>query len=373
MYQRACRVLSGTPVLMICVGLMLVRPCQAQAPDAPGRSIPSQRELVVATKEAPPFAMKARDGNWNGISIDLWRRVADELHLRYRFHEEPNVPALIDGVANGKFDVAVAALTITAARERIVDFTEPFYVTGLGIAVPVGREASWIPVVRTMTSFGFAQAIAALIGLAVAVGLLVWLFERRQNEQFGGDLKKGLSASVLWSTVAMTQRHTGDISPQTLPGRILAILWMVASIAAIAVFTATITSLLTIRHLQGTVHGVSDLSSARVGAVVGTSTEDALSRMRIGYTKFATPDDGLKALRGHSLDAFVYDKPILAWIVQQHFSSSIELLDATFQQQEYAFVLPINDPLARSISITTLDAIQSEWWEKTVFRYLGSR
>jgi ABC-type amino acid transport substrate-binding protein len=103
---------------------------------------------------------------------------------------------------------------------------------------------------------------------------------------------------------------------------------MVASIAAIAVFTASITSLLTIRHLQGAVHGVSDLSSERVGAVVGTSTEDALS-MRIGYTKFAAPEDGLRALRGHSLDAFVYDKPILAWIVLQRFSSSVELLDAT--------------------------------------------
>jgi ABC-type amino acid transport substrate-binding protein len=139
------------------------------------------------------------------------------------------------------------------------------------------------------------------------------------------------------------------------------------------VFTATITSLLTIRHLQGTVHGVSDLSSARVGAVVGTSTEDALSKMRIGYSKFATPENGLNALREHSLDAFVYDKPILAWIVRQHFSSSIELIDTTFEAQKYAFALPINHPLRKSINITALDAIQSDWWENTVFRYLGSQ
>jgi ABC-type amino acid transport substrate-binding protein len=137
--------------------------------------------------------MKGRDGSWSGISIDLWRRVADELQLRYRFHEEPNVQGLIDGVANKKFDVAVAALTITTARERVVDFTEPFYVTGLGIAVPVGREACWIPVVRTMTSFGFAQAIAALIGLAIAVGLLVWLFEQGRTNSSAATQRKGLA------------------------------------------------------------------------------------------------------------------------------------------------------------------------------------
>ncbi len=43
--------------------------------------------------------MKDADGNWEGISIDLWRRVADELHLRYRIAEEPDVQVLIDGVA----------------------------------------------------------------------------------------------------------------------------------------------------------------------------------------------------------------------------------------------------------------------------------
>jgi polar amino acid transport system substrate-binding protein len=43
--------------------------------------VPPDREIVAATKEAPPFAMKGPEGNWQGISIDLWRRVADQLHL----------------------------------------------------------------------------------------------------------------------------------------------------------------------------------------------------------------------------------------------------------------------------------------------------
>ena len=197
-----------------------------------------------------------------------------------------------------------------------------------------------MPILRTLTSFGFAQAIIALIGLALVVGLLIWFFERHHNEDFGGGLSKGLSSGVWWSTVAMTQRSTGNFGPRTVPGRIVAILWMVGSIITIAVFTASITSVLTIRHLQGTVHGVSDLSAVRVGAFVGTSTEDALSHLRITYQRFATLRDGLQALRAHRLDAFVYDKPLLAWAIQQGYSSSLELVDATFDPQEYAFALP---------------------------------
>src|SRR3974377_1951936 len=114
---------------LIVVALTLARPYRARAQDSAGVPDPTQREVVVGTKETPPFAMKAADGSWSGISIDLWRRVADDLHLRYRFAEEANVQGLIDGVSNGKFDIAVAALTVTAARERVVDFTEPFYST----------------------------------------------------------------------------------------------------------------------------------------------------------------------------------------------------------------------------------------------------
>jgi polar amino acid transport system substrate-binding protein len=361
----------GVMIALAGAVVIFAGPCRAQAPDNP--DVFTQRELVIGTKEAPPFAMKASDGTWQGISVDLWRRVADQLHLHYRFAEAPDVQSLVDGVAAGKFDVAVAAVTVTAGRERILDFTQPFYATGLGIAVPAGGEASWMPLIHTMTSFGFAQAIVALIGFALAVGFLIWFFERRHNEDFGGGVAKGLSSGVWWSTVAMTQRSTGNFGPRTHLGRIVAIVWMIASIVIIAVFTASITSALTIKHLQGAVHGVSDLSAVRVGALAGTSTEDTLSEMRITYRKFATLQDGLQALRERRLDAFVYDKPLLAWAIQQGFSSSIVLVDATFEPQEYAFAISGNNPLRRALDVAILDAIHSTSWEQTTFRYLGSR
>ena len=262
---------------------------------------------------------------------------------------------------------------MTAARERVVDFTEPYYATGLGIALRRGGEASWLPVIRAMTSFGFAQAVMALVGLALATGFVVWLIERRHNEHFGGGIAKGVSAGVWWSTVAMTQRSTGDFGPRTHLGRVVAVVWMIASIITIAVFTASVTSVITIRHLQGDVHDVSDLSSVRVGAVAGTSTEDTLTHMRIAYRTFTTPQDGLKALRARTIDAFVYDKPLLAWLIRQSFSSSIELLDKTFDVQDYAFALPSGGLLRKSVNVAVLDARRSEWWDQTTFRYLGAK
>jgi polar amino acid transport system substrate-binding protein len=331
------------------------------------------RELIVATKEAPPFAMKAADGTWQGISIDLWRRIADEKKWRYRFVEMQTVPELIDGVAASKFDIAVAALTVTGVRERVVDFTSAFFSTGLGIAIAAGGPASWRPVLTALTSFGFAQAILALIGLALAVGLVVWIFERRHNEEFGGGVARGLSSSVWWTTVAMTQRGIGNFGPRTMPGRAVAMLWMVGSIIAIAVFTAGITSALTVRQLQGGVREVADLSGARVGAVTGTTAQDALVELRVWPVTFNTPKDALLALRAGEIDALVYDKPLLAWMVRQDFRSSIQMLEVTFDLQNYAFAVPLNSPLRKPLGVAILDATQSPWWGQTVFRHTGAR
>jgi ABC-type amino acid transport substrate-binding protein len=291
--------------------------------------------------------------------------------LRYRFVETDTVQALIDGVANRTFDVAVAAVTVTAEREDKVDFTAPFYTTGLGIAVPASGFASWAPVIRALTSFGFLQAVLALIGLALLVGLVVWAFERRHNEEFGGGLAKGLSSSVWWTTVAMTQRGIGNFGPRTLPGRMVAMLWMVGSIIAIAVFTAGITSALTIRQLQGSVHGVTDLSAVRVGAVIGTSTEGTLNRLRVKPHGYADARAGLQALRRNDIDAFVYDRPLLAWTVNHDFQSSVQLLDTTFDPQNYAFVLPAGSAARKPLNIAILRAVESGWWDETLFRYLG--
>ena len=235
---------------------------------SPGRAEPAtavtpplpNRELIVATREVPPFAMKNKDGSWRGISIELWQRVAERLHLRYRFSEQASNQEILNGVASGAFDAGVATLSVTAARQRIVDFSVPYYTAGLGVAIPTG-EPRWLAIYRTLFSLGFLQAVVILLALAMGVGFVIWLLERRKTEQFSGGAR-GLGTGFWWSATAMTQSGAGPDAPSTLPGRLVAIGWMIASIIAVAVFTAGVTSTLTQRELQGTVRETNDLRLA---------------------------------------------------------------------------------------------------------------
>ena len=330
------------------------------------------RELVIATREVPPFAIKRKDGNWQGISIALWHRIAERLHLRYRFSEQTTNQAILDGVAKGTFDAGIAAITITAERERIVDFTLPYYTAGLGVAVSTG-EPRWRAIFRTLFSFGFLQAVSILLGLAMCIGFVIWLLERRQTEHFSGGAR-GVGTGVWWSATAMTQAGAGQHAPATLPGRLVAIGWMIASVIAVAVFTAGVTSALTQREMQGVVHDANDLRHVRVGAVANSPTVTYLDRERISHRTFPTALDALKTLEAGELDAFVHDKPLLSWLVLQDFSAKLRVLAIVLQDEHYAIALPkFSTPLHQVLNAPLLEETETDWWDQTVFQYLGKR
>ena len=338
----------------------------------PQSAAPSpEKELVVAIKEAPPFVMKRDDGSYHGIGIELWRRVADRLQLRYGFLEQPDAAALIKGIAEGTYDATFGALSVTADRARLVDFTQPFFATGLGIAVSSG-ESRLFSVSRILLSPDFLQAVLILIGIALAVGFVVWLFERRKTNHFQGGVK-GLGSGFWWSAVAMTQAGAAQDAPATLLGRFVAICWMIISIIVITVFTASITSKLTKQELKGAIHGLDDLRFVRVGASRGTATVGYLDRERISHRNFPSPEDGLRALQERQIDAFVYDRPLLNWMVMQDFPETLRVLDFTVDSLNYAIAMPKGSRLLDRLNIAVLQETESDWWQQTLFQYLRKK
>jgi ABC-type amino acid transport substrate-binding protein len=81
---------------------------------------------------------------------------------------------LTEGVADGALDASVAALTVTVPRHRLVDFTQPFYSAGLGIAVAKDADITWLPLIGNVFSRGFLGAVVVLfvvsLGLALCCG-----------------------------------------------------------------------------------------------------------------------------------------------------------------------------------------------------------
>jgi ABC-type amino acid transport substrate-binding protein len=313
--------------------------------------------------------MKDDMGEWTGLSIDLWKHIAGQLHLPYQF-KETTLQGLIDETAAAKLDGAIAAITVTEKREEAVDFTQPYYASGLGIAVAKHGIFDWWRLLRSMLSTGFVVAFLGLLGITVLVGVIVWLLERKRNEVFDPSPTAGIAQSVWWSASTMAQAST-EHEPATVLGRIVALLWMGASVLTIAVFTAGITSQLTAKQLQGTVHGFSDLKTVRVGTVTPSAALAYLDTRKIAYSTYGSVREGLDAVIAGRIDALVYDRPILAWLAKNEFSRSVEVIDTVFDKQNYAIALPNGSPLRAQINLVLVPATQSAWWEELNGKYFG--
>ncbi|WP_109809482.1 transporter substrate-binding domain-containing protein [Sphingosinithalassobacter portus] len=348
----------------------LLLPLAAQAQN-PAPVAPDQGEiLTIATREAPPFVIHDPDGGWSGLAIDLWSQVAEENGIAYQLRET-DLSGMVEGVASGDFDASVGALTITPGREAKVDFTHPYYTTGFGIAVDKAPP-SWLMLLRNFFSWGFLQAILALSALLAVVGVLFWLAERKSNaDEFGGSTRGGIFSGFWFAAVTMTTVGYGDKAPRTAAGKAVALVWMFGAILIISTFTGMIASSLTEGRLAGSIQGPSDLASASVGSIRGSAADEWLHESGIGFAGYPDVESGLQAVADGKIDAFVYDRPLLRYLLRGDLGDTLRLVPGSFGRQDYGFALPQGSALREPINRAILQHIESRDWSNELTRVLG--
>ena len=95
-----------------------------------------------------------------GFCIDVANIICEKHKLDPEFVMFTSVPDLLGAVESGVCDIGFAGITITAEREKRVDFSQPFFESGLMIAVrsePLSQ----------ITSMG--NAILRVIGLSIVL------------------------------------------------------------------------------------------------------------------------------------------------------------------------------------------------------------
>jgi ABC-type amino acid transport substrate-binding protein len=326
--------------------------------------------LVVGITDMPPFAMQAEDGTWQGLSVVLLTHISRSLGLTLTFREvhwEDMVAALNEGAINLYFGAEV-----TAAREAVIDFTQPYLVTGLAIAVPKQPRPVLAALAEEVFTTATLHVVWPLAVLLLLISFAIWAVERRHNpEQFHPRLSRGLIDGVWWALVTMTTVGYGDKAPRTAVGRALGIVWIFIGLALIALFTAQVTSLFTAHRIAGRVRGVADLPGVRVGVVAGAAYVERLRTWGVRGRTFVDLEDALQALIRDDVDAVVAPEPVLRYQVARAFAGDVIVLDGAFLKANYACALPFASPLRKPINGVLVEFINSEQWQGVVRTYLG--
>ena len=85
--------------------------------------------------DAKPYVFTDADGNFTGFDAELFRDVAQRMGFKKEqvIFTGQEFSALLPSVANGRFDVAVAAIGTTDARKQTVDFGDGYLAGYLSI------------------------------------------------------------------------------------------------------------------------------------------------------------------------------------------------------------------------------------------------
>jgi ABC-type amino acid transport substrate-binding protein len=319
--------------------------------------------------------MQTADGNWEGLSIELWQAIAQALSADYEFVAYDDLGRLKADLEGGALDVFIA-IAITEPHEAVFDLSHPFLTSGSAIAVPAIESRYSLfhflgQFVDRLASREFLLMIGMLVLLAFVAGSLVWLFERRdQSMHFVPDPRKGLWQGLWWAVVTMTTVGYGDKAPKTVGGRMVALVWMFTSIILFALFTAAVTASLTVGTLSGKVQGLRDLYGVRVGSLERSASLDSLVRRGIAARGYTNAQEGLQAVADGKIDAFVFNELVLKDLSRSKFPGRIQVLPEIFDHYYVGMAMPPGSTLREPLNRALLEMIAMDDWQRLKARYI---
>lgn len=84
----------------------------------------------------PPFE-QGRPGHYTGFDIELMEAIGEKIGRKPEF-QDTSFETIFRDVAQGKFDAVISAATIKPEREKVVDFSNPYYLSEQALLVKEG-------------------------------------------------------------------------------------------------------------------------------------------------------------------------------------------------------------------------------------------
>ena len=333
---------------------------------------PREQKLRVGTRIVKPFVFEENRA-LTGFSIELWQEISRQLNAQSEFIMKPSVKELLEATRSKELDLAIAAISITAEREIDWDFSQPMFDAGLQILTPAQGTQGGL--VATIIAGVFSSAVLPILGLVLLMILvpahLVWFFERRNSTGMINHRSyfPGIFEACWWA--ASTLATQADQMPRAALARIVAVIWMFASVVFIAYFTAAVTSSLTLQQLRGDINGPEDLPGKRVATVKGSTSMDYLRRHNIEATEFTNVEQAFKAAQQGSADAVVYDAPVLLYYASHEGKGKVQVVGNIFRKESYGILFPSNSPYRKPVNEALLKIRENGTYDRLYGKWFG--
>lgn len=375
---RSRRILSAVAAAVGLAAALLGRPVGAADADARGdATVETGREGAAGTRlrvlvyASPPFI--ERDGDrWRGWAIDLWTEVARQADLDWEITGAAQPDDIVDALAAGRADVGLGDISVTHDRAARIDFSHPFFRSGLRVLVHRDRSGSLRTAVASLLTPEHGRVFLGVLLLITAMSALVYILARRHDpENFPRTPGEGMVEALYIAAGAMMKGQLERKLMPGTPGRILSLVWMVFGTAVVAYITAAVAAALTFQRLNNDYQDVDDLLGKRVAAVAGTHNVDWLAQHGVATVGEPDIDAAAGALVEGKVDAFVHDAPVLSWWVGRHSALPLAVVGRTLDRTDYALALTRQSPLRTRINLQLLSLEENGFFAELDRRWLG--
>ena len=126
-----------------------------------------ENKLVMATNAAfPPYEFKDGD-NFAGIDVEIAQAIAKKLGMELEI-VDVDFGAVLTGVAEGKYDMGMAGITVTDTRKQTMDFSETY---ATGIQVIIVNDGSTITSLDDLFNFNDDGDPVSLKNTGIRIGV----------------------------------------------------------------------------------------------------------------------------------------------------------------------------------------------------------
>ncbi|KAM9453404.1 glutamate receptor ionotropic, kainate 4-like isoform 2-T4 [Salvelinus alpinus] len=258
--------------------------------------------LTITTILENPYVMlrpnhQEMEGNerYEGFCVDMLKELADILKFKYCINlvgdgvygvsgTNGTWTGMVGELISRKADLAVAGLTITAEREKVIDFSKPFMTLGISIMyrVHLGRRPGYFSFLDP-----FSPGVWLFMLLAyLAVSCVLFLVARLTPYEWYNPhpclkgrcnllINQYSLGNSFWFPVGGFMQQGSTIAPRALSTRCVSGVWWAFTLIIISSYTANLAAFLTVQRMEVPIESVDDLAdqtAIEYGTMHGGST-----------------------------------------------------------------------------------------------------
>ncbi|XP_074389963.1 glutamate receptor ionotropic, kainate 5 isoform X10 [Zonotrichia albicollis] len=365
----------------------------------------ANKTLIITTILENPYVMRVGGDRYEGFCVDMLRELA--ALLKFRFHiklvedglygaPEPNGSwtGMVGELINRKADLAVAAFTITAEREKVIDFSKPFMTLGISILyrVHMGRKPGYFsfldpfsPAVWLFMLLAYL-AVSCVLFLAARLSPYEWYNPHPCLRERPGLVQNQYTlGNSLWFPVGGFLQQGAEVLPRALSTRCVSGVWWAFTLIIISSYTANLAAFLTVQRMEVPVESADDLAdqtNIEYGTIHAGSTMTFFQNSRYqtyqrmwNYMHSKQPSVFVKSTEEgiarvlNSKYAFLLESTMNEY--HRRHNCNLTQIGGLLDTKGYGIGMPLGSPFRDEITLAILqlqennrlEILKRKWWE----------